>query len=467
MKITRYIERQQQFVWLAATILVLCASTVQMASAAVPAEVAARLDGDLTPVGAERGPNADGSIPAWTGGLVAPPPGTGYQAGMHHPDPFEGEAPLFTITPANMAEHADKMSGATVALMQRYKNTYFMKVYPTHRTCAGPERAYAATKRNALSGQLAEGGNGIADAIHAKPFPIPNNALEIIWNHMMPLSIYKATRQFAAAVPTSNGNYVHFTVQDDAIVGWNDPQVTSVDQLNNIWAKYIAHTLAPARSAGNVVLVHETINMAKQARLAWFYSPGTRRVRRAPDIAYDNPGTNTDGMATVDSLGGFNGSPDRYNWTVIGKQELYIPYNNYLLGSDKLKYDDFIRPYHINQEYPRYELHRVWVIEANLKPGTRHVYQRRRFYIDEDSWGIVATELYDTRGELWRVQENFPMTAYEVPTCSGIGGTSYDLMGERYLIGGLINEEPPINYSADELNEDRYTPAAISKMSGR
>lgn len=464
MTTARCVERRTRLAGLAAAILVLA---LPAAEAAVPENVVARLATDLTPLGAERGGNADGTIPAWTGGLSAPPPGLGYQPGMHHPDPFAGDAPLFTITPENMAAHADKMTGTTKALMQRYKNTYFMKVYPTRRSCAGPERTYAATRQNALTGELAEGGNGIANAIQSKPFPIPNNALEIIWNHMMPLAIHKATRQFAAAVPTSRGNYVHFTVQDEAIVSWNDPNVTSVEQLNNVWAKYIAHTLSPARSAGNVVLVHETINMAKQARHAWFYSPGTRRVRRAPDIAYDNPGTNTDGMATVDSLGGFNGSPDRYNWTVIGKQELYIPYNNYQLGSDKLKYDDFIQPYHIKQDYVRYELHRVWVIEANLKSGTRHVYQRRRFYIDEDSWGIVATELYDTRGELWRVQENFPMTAYEVPVCSGIGGTSYDLMGERYLVGGLINEEPPINYFADELNEDRYTPASISKMSGR
>ena len=172
---------------------------------------------------------------------------------MHHPDPFAGEAPLVTITPTNMAEHADKMSGATKALMQRCKNTYFMKAYPAHRTCAGPESAYASAKQNAFAGELAEGGNGIANAIHSKPFLISNSALEIIWNHMMPLSIYKATRQFAAAALTSN---VHFTVQDEAIVAWNDPKVSNVEQLGNVWAKYIAHTLAPARSAGNVVLVH-------------------------------------------------------------------------------------------------------------------------------------------------------------------------------------------------------------------
>lgn len=436
-------------------------------AAKVPENTAARLGMDLTPVGAERAGNADGSIPEWTGGLSEPPPHVGYQAGMHHPDPFAEDPILVTINAENVAEHAAKMTGATKALIEHYPTTYFLNVFPTRRTCASPEAVYSAMRRNATVGTLADGGNGVAGAIMGKPFPIPNSALEIIWNHMLPFTIHKATRQFAAAIPTRTGDYTLYTIQDEAIVLWNDPTKDRAEDLDNIWAKYIAHTVAPARRAGNVILVHETINMAKQGRLAWQYSPGTRRVRRAPNIAYDNPGTNSDGMATVDSFGGYNGSPDRYDWTVIGKTEAYIPYNNYRLGSDKLTYDDIIRPFHINQEYARYELHRVWVIEANLRPNTRHVYQRRRFYIDEDNWRIVATELYDARAELWRIQEIFPMVAYEVPACSGIAGTSYDLNNDRYLVGGLINEEPAINYFATELDENRYTPASIRRLGVR
>ncbi|MEQ9144605.1 MAG: DUF1329 domain-containing protein [Parvibaculaceae bacterium] len=435
--------------------------------AKVPESQAARLGQDLTPIGAEKGGNADGTIPAWTGGLSAPPPNVNYQVGMHHPDPFASEQRLFTITPANMAEHADKLTGTHKALLDIYGSSYFMPVYPTHRTCTFPESVFAAARNNATVGTLAEGGNGVKGAIMSKPFPIPNNALEIIWNHMLPFINYKATRQFAAAIPTASGDYTLYTVQDEAIVAWNDPSKEKAEDLNNIWALYIAHTVAPARRAGNVTLVHETINMAEQARLAWQYSPGTRRVRRAPDIAYDNPGVNSDGMTTVDSFGGYNGSPDRYNWTVIGKDEFYLPNNNYRLGSDELTYDQIVTPRHINQEYTRYELQRAWVIEANLKPATRHVYARRRMYLQEDSWGIVATELYDTRGELWRVQEGFPKTAYEVPLCAGSGMAYYDLTNARYLVGGLINEEPAVNFFATELREDRYTPAAIRRLGVR
>ncbi len=445
----------------------LCAGFALGTSAAlaeVPDPVAARLGQDLTPMGSEKAGNADGSIPAWTGGLTTPPAGLGYEVGMHHLNPFGDEKELFRITRENMDQYADKLTGTHKALLTDYGDTYFMKVFPTHRTCALPEHVYQANRRNAKVGLLAEGGNGVSQAIMGKPFPIPNNALEIIWNHMLGFINHKATRQFAAAIPTQGGDYTIYTVQDEAIVAWNDPSKKSAEELDNIWAKYIAHTVAPARRAGNVTLVHETINMAKQGRLAWQYSPGTRRVRRAPDIAYDNPGTNSDGMTTVDSFGGYNGSPDRYNWTVIGKQEAYVPYNNYDLGSDKLKYEDILNQRHINQEHSRYELHRVWVIEANLKDGTRHVYQRRRFYLQEDTWNIVAAELYDTRGQLWRVQEHFPITAYEVPLCAGIAATYYDLTNGRYLAGGLINEEPAINFFANELDENRYTPSAIRRL---
>jgi len=435
--------------------------------AKVPASVAVRLSTDLTPLGAEKAGNEDGSIPAWTGGLSAPPAHVNFQAGMHHPDPFASDPRQITITSANAAQYADRLTGAHQALLNTYSSSYFMPVYQAHRTCTFPESVFAAARNNAVVGELAAGGNGVNGAIMSKPFPIPNSAYEIIWNHMLVFINYKATRQFAAAIPTESGDYTKYTVQDEAIVTWNDPLKERAEDLDNIWALYIAHTVAPARRAGNVTLVHETINMAAQSRLAWQYSPGTRRVRRAPNIAYDNPGVNSDGMMTVDSLGGYNGSPNRYDWTVIGKNEYYLPNNNYALASPSLSYDQIIQPRHIEQEYTRYELQRAWVIEANLKPATRHVYARRRMYLQEDSWGIIATELYDTRGQLWRVQEGFPKTAYEVPLCGGAGMAYYDLTNGRYLIGGLTNEEPPVNFFATELQEERYTPAAIRQIGVR
>jgi hypothetical protein len=214
-----------------------------------------------------------------------------------------------------------------------------------------------------------------------------------------------------------------------------------------------------------VILVHETLNRALEDRKAWQYSPGTRRVRRAPNIAYDNPGTNSDGLSTSDSFDGYNGAPDRYDWTVLGKSEKFVAANSY--DATLATYDQLIKPLHLNQDYVRYENHRVWTIEAKLKEGTRHVYSRRVKHLDEDSWTMTGAELYDGRGELWRVQELHGRQSYAVPLCNKGAEIVYDLQAGRYLALALQNEGQPINYAADELNADRYTPAAIRRLGVR
>jgi len=444
---------------LAAVVALPALAIASTAIAAVSPEMAKRLDQDLTPLGSERAGNADGTIPAWTGGITSPP--AGFQKGMHHINPYAGEQPLFTITRDNMAQYADRIAGPQKALLERYGDTFKMNVYKSHRSCAQPDFVYEANRKNALTGVITDQGNGVDGAIMGKAFPIPNSGYEVLWNHFLGFANHKIQRQFAAVIPTASGSYTKYSAQDDAIVRWNDPTIKTAAELDNIFALYIRHTLEPTRVAGNVILVHETLNRLSDPRKAWQYSPGTRRVRRAPNIAYDNPGTNSDGATTSDSFGGYNGAPDRYTWTVKGRQEAYIPYNNYDLYSNNLTYDEIISPRHINTDHVRYELHRVWQLEANLKPSTRHVYQRRVFYQDEDTWGIVSAELYDARGELWRVQEQYPIVFYDVPVCGSSMGGAFDFTNGRYILVGMINEEEPINFYASALNEDRYTPQTI------
>ena len=431
------------------------------AQAKVPAEQAARLDQDLTPLGSERAGNADGSIPAWTGGLTSPPEGIGYVQGEHLPDPFANEKPLFRITKDNTAEYDAFITRGQKALIERH-DTYFLDVYPSHRTCANPEFVYKAARKNALIGELVAEGNGVSEAIMASPFPIPNNGLELVWNHTLRYRSFKLQREFTAIPVNQLGDYYEVTVHDDAIFRWSDPQMSRAEDLDNTSILYLLQTKAPARSAGYVVLVQETLNMAVEARRAWTYSPGTRRVRRAPTIAYDNPGTNSDGITTSDSFGGYNGAPDRFNWTVRGRSEKFIAYNNF--RRVLTTYKDMVGPKHINQDVMRYEKHRVWEVVGSLKPEFRHVYAKRVFYIDEDTKGIVATEIYDGRGQLWRVQELGGGVQYDVPLCGGSGATVYDLVVGRYLMLGLLNEEKPINFQADHLKPNRYTPANIRRL---
>ncbi len=430
-------------------------------AAKVPQQQIDRMEADLTPLGSQRSGNKDGSIPAWTGGLASPPAHVKVVAGQHLPDPFAADKPLLRIDASNMDAHKDMLTVGQMALMQRFP-TYFMEIYPTRRSCALPQYVYQAAKSNAAVGELVADGNGVSKSIMAAPFPIPNNGLEMVWNHTLRYRGFKLQRRFTAIPVNQNGDNYHITVEDDAILRWSDPKYKQAEDLDNISILYLLQTQAPARLAGYVVLVQESLNMAVNPRNAWTYSPGMRRVRRAPTIAYDNPGTNSDGITTSDSYGGFNGAPDRFLWTVKKRSEKYVAYNNYrrVLSS----YDDLIGPQHINSEVMRYERHRVWELEANLNPNYRHLYLRRYFYIDEDTNGIVATEIYDGRGELWRVQELGGGVQYEVGICGGSGETIYDLAVGRYLAIGLTNEEGPINFNADHLDPERYTPANIRRL---
>ncbi|MGB3810836.1 MAG: DUF1329 domain-containing protein [Parvibaculum sp.] len=433
------------------------------AHAAVPDAQINRLGSDLTPIGAEKA--GEGDIPAWTGGLQTVPSNVSYKPGDHLQDPFASDPIKFTINAGNAAQYDAVLTDGYKAMMKAYPD-YKMNVYQTRRSCAYPDRVYEATKNNAKVGELNGGGSGVAGAVMGFPFPIPNNAFEIMWNHTLRYRSFKVVRQFAAAPVTRSGDYTLTIVQDEAILNWSDPSKKSAEDLNNISLYYIANTIAPAREAGNVILVLEALNATLNGgRQAWQYSPGTRRVRRAPNISYDNPGTNSDGLSTSDAFDGFNGALDRYDWAVIDKKPMIVAANSY--KAEGAKYKDLIKPLHLNQDLVRYELHRTWNFEAKLKASTRHVYARRVYHNDEDAWQVSAVELYDGRGQLWRVQESQTLQRYNVPLCNSAAETVYDLQAGRYLALGMQNEEPPVNYFADELDPSRYTPNSIRQLGVR
>jgi len=427
-------------------------------AAKVTPEEAARLGKDLTPLGAEKAGNADGTIPPWEGGITQPP--AGYKPGMHHPDPYADDQVLFTITAANMGDYADKLTPGHQAMLKTY-DTFKMKVYPTHRSASYPQRIYDATIRNATSAELSEGGNGIHGALMGVPFPIPKEGVEVIWNHLTRYRGDIASRKIAQAAPTRSGSYTEVVFEDEFDMVYSQEGQTE-ESLNNRILYFKQKVVAPARLAGGVLLVHETMDQVKEPRAAWLYNPGQRRVRRAPNVAYDNPGTAADGMRTSDQFDMFNGAPDRYEWTLVGKKEMYVPYNDYLLHSDKLKHKDILTPLHVNPEYLRYELHRVWVVEANLRPGTSHIYKRRTFYVDEDSWQVLLVDQYDNRDQLWRVSEGFVINYYDIPALWTTLEVHTDLQAGRYLAIGLDNEFEMYNFHIERTLED-YTPAALRR----
>ena len=422
-----------------------------------------KLGNELTPLGGVKAGNADGTIPAWQGGLTKPP--VEYNKGGYYIDPFSDDSILFTITNSNVSEYADKLSEGHKVLLKTYPDTYKLNVYQSRRTAAAPQHIYDATKRIAASAELTTDGNGVTGAIEGIPFPIPENGLEVIWNHILRWRANSVERHIVQAAPTRSGKYTLVEFVDQFNMLYNKEGMTE-DKMDNILLHFKQQVVAPARLAGGILLVHETMNQNKEKRKAWLYNPGQRRVRRAPNVAFDNPGTATDGMRTNDQFDMYNGSPERYNWKLIGKKEIYVPYNNYKITSPELKYKEILKPLHINQDYPRYELHRVWVVEAALKDDARHIYKKRKFYIDEDSWQILVVEQYDNRDQLWRVSEGLAMNFYDVPNLWTAAEVHTDLQSGRYLVIGLFNESQPYQFGVD-ITEADFSPAALRREGKR
>ncbi|MDN3383625.1 DUF1329 domain-containing protein [Pseudoalteromonas sp. APC 3358] len=431
------------------------------ALAKLNADEVAQLGQNLTPMGAEKTANADGSIPAWNNGITSAP--AGYEAGMHHLDPFTADKVLFTIDKSNIEKYKANLSPGQIALFEAYPDTFKMPVYETRRSASYPQFVYDATKKFAPTAELIEGGNGIKNTAIGIPFPIPKTGLEAIWNHLLRYRGQSIERFGGQAAPTASGSYNYVGFDEQLLVKYSDPSATPAElQDSNILFKFKQSVTEPARLAGTALLVHETMDQILTPRQAWTYNSGQRRVRRAPNVAYDAPGTAADSLRTTDDFDMFNGSPNRYNWTLKGKQELYIPYNSYKLHSDKLEYDDILMPGHINPEHTRYEKHRVWVVEANLKDDTRHIYKKRVFYIDEDSWQVQVTDIYDNRDQLYRVAMAYGLNYYEVPTQWSTLEVYHDLNSRRYLAIGLDNQEKMYDFS-QSFNDNEFTSSALRR----
>ncbi|MEE4639971.1 MAG: DUF1329 domain-containing protein [Wenzhouxiangella sp.] len=424
----------------------------------------ARLGQDLTPMGSVRAGNADGTIPAWTGGLGRDDWPAGFEPGDRHPDPYADDEPLFVITADNYQQYADQLSAGHKAAFERYPETFRMKIYPSRRSASFPERIYEMTQQNATTGRLVAGGEGVADVAEGLPFPLPQNAYELVWNHKLKYKGTGGIRYFNQVVPTARGSYQLIRLREE-FLGLYYVEGNTIADTNNILLYFFQEVESPARLAGNILLVHESLNQIEQPRQAWIYNPGQRRVRRAPNVAYDNPGTASDGLRTNDMTDMFNGAMDRFTWEIVDQREMFIPYNSYQAHSDTLSPDDLVTPGHLNPEHMRYELHRVWIVEANLREGTRHINARRTMYLDADSYQIAIIDHYDQRGNMWRLSEAHSINYYDVPTLWVTIESTMDLQSGRYIANGIDNQDPVMSFDQD-LSASDYTPQAL-RVRGR
>jgi hypothetical protein len=407
----------------------------------------------LTPVGAEKAGNKEGTIPAWDGGLTAPP--AGFKAEAGYLDPYAAEKPLFTITKANAEQYKDKLTAGQLALLNKYAN-YKIPVYPTHRTAAYPKAITDKVKEQATKVEIQ--GFGVANIGGSTvPFPVPKSGLEVIWNHNVRYLGGGLDRNIVSFPVRANGSTFEIKANEVRVFAQN----MDAPEPNRLL--YFRSTLlAPATLVGGVTLVHEPLDQVKEQRSAWVYNAGQRRVRRAPDLAYDAITDGTEGMRYTDQYDGYNGAPDRFDYKLVGKKEIYVPYNAYKLVDKKVKYDQIIQPGSINSDLMRYELHRVWVVDATLKPSEKHSFGRRTFYIDEDSWSVLWEDAYDTRGSLWRVGMHPVIQFYDAGLLWYAANVWHDLSNGGYLASSLSNQETPWKFNVKGKLAD-FQPDALRR----
>lgn len=414
---------------------------------------------NLTPSGAEKAGNKDGSIPAWTGGLSKPP--ANWTAAQGYTDPFADEKSTLTINAANADQYKDKLTAGMLALLKKYSN-FTMSVYPTHRTAALPQSVYDQSKAESTKISMT---NGHIEGRENStiPFPIPKTGEEAIHNHLLRYFGGSYEREFAWFPVRANG--------DTYKVGFNDRLVSAKSfepaQTGNLLFSFYGAFTSPATLDGTVYLVQEPVDQVKEARSAWIYNSGLRRVRRAPDLAYDNVSDGTESMRVSDQYLGYNGATDRYDWKLVGKKEMYVPYNDYKIGDKKLKYTEILDKNTVKSDLMRYELHRVWVVEATLKAGQKHIYGKRTFYLDEDSWMLLAEDAYDTRGQLWRAGVHGFRQNYDALVPWHAVSIWHDLSNGNYLVSNLDNEiKKPITFGIKAKWSD-FQPDALRRAGTR
>ena len=431
----------------------------QHATAKVDAAEAGKLGTTLTPVGAEKAANKDGTIPAWT-----PAPQAGSLKSEFSTNPkIEGEASKFTINKANAAQYAAKLTEGHKYLLKTY-DTYKMNVYPTHREVSWPDAIYAATKSNATSCEMI-GTDLLDNCKMGFPFPIPKTGSEPVWNHKLKWRGESVTRFNNQMIVQPSGDFQLTKIIENVKFSYaSQKEPVGLTKTSGEFLKYLSQTVAPPRLAGTFILVHEKAGTGADGRAAWLYSPGLKRIRRAPTVCCDNPYEGSDGHQFYDQVDLFNGALDRYNWKLVGKKEMYIPYNGYKVAGPKVKYKDLAKPKHLNQDLPRYELHRVWVVEANIKPGTSHTFNKRVMYFDEDSWNIVAADNYDARGNLYQFQEGHLVWGSNVQAATTVPEIIYHFTSGRYFITAAFNEDKAPDLTAS-FSPDYFTSAAVQKMS--
>jgi hypothetical protein len=414
------------------------------AQAQAAAPDASLLKTTLTPFGAERAGNADGSIPPWTGGIVSPPlpPNQPVQVMM-----FNDDKPIYTINAGNMAQYASLLTEGTADLITKFG--FRMEVHKTIRSAAAPQYVYDNTAQNVTRAKLETTGGrfGFTGGYGGPPFPIPDTSdpyvagAQLIWNHLVSWSGYSLLLTYGSSYVVTSGGKVVLTsgLKNYFVYPYYDPD-GSLETYEGYFYKLHSYTIQPASSNGQETIVWHTSNSLVKSDIVWSLLNGQGRVRKDPNEAYDTPSPLSNGLSNFDDGTGFYGSPQKYDWKLISKQEMLIPYNNNVLCQTDVT--ELVQPAYPNPDLVRWEKHRVWVVEATLHPGENNVTARRRVYIDEDTLYIVLSDMYDRNNTLVKTMQSYNRCIPSVPVLIASGYALWDMLSGAYTLTSPQSNPP-------------------------
>jgi hypothetical protein len=441
------------------TIIAAALAAAAGAQAGVPADEAKQLGTTLTAVGAEKAGNKDGSIPEYTGGLVTAPAGFVKGSGMR-PDPYAADVPRLVISAKNLAGQEDKLTAGTRELLKRFPS-FRVDVYPTHRPVVLPKAVLDNTAKNAVNARATDGGVGVENALNGVPFPIPKTGFEVMWNHLLRYQGHALTTKYESWNVDASGTPSLATAGEiTSEFPLAAPKNNEVAKQSDVFFRMRLNYLAPARRAGEGLMAFDAVNPVVQPRKVWQYLPGQRRVKLAPDVAHDTPNPGSAGASTYDDAWVFNGALDRFDFKLVGKKEMIVPYSSYKLFAARVP-AEVVKAKHLNPDFVRWELHRVWVVEATLKPGKRHVYSKRVFYLDEDSWVALASDEYDGRGQLYRSSFAHMVFAYDVQATYNGNHVIYDFVSGAYNLTGMSGPHGGLKY-IEPLKPNQWSAESLS-----
>jgi hypothetical protein len=400
-------------------------------------------------------------------------PLAGYSPGKFRGDYFRysSEKPVFSIDAGNVDKYADKLSAGQIGIIKQ-RAGYRMDVYPTHRTCWTPDWIRENTKENETKAKL--NGDFLETAVlPGVPFPNPKSGLELIWNW---LTLYRGVGYVMPGLTLispkpGDNNWIEAHYDYAMFFPWGAPGKNTPQSVNEFWdGQYYKYSTPPALLGQGLIERYYFDRVPE----AWYYFTGQRRVRRLPVYTYDAPIIGLEGMYLSDQVNIYYSPPDRFNWKIVGKKQLYIPYNSFGMYDFRKKAHDVYLDKYINPANRRYELHEVWVLDAKVKPDARHVAPHKILYIDTDSWMLVVGEDYDVQGKLWTASEAYPIPIWELGgTCDDEPYIKYDLISGRYVEDiTTIGNGKDVHYGKEpggdpKFTSDFYTAETLKSLSER